>query len=82
MLFMSTTSTKTKPKIMSDAALKTLETSEYRKRFLAPHKAGIQISLRLPRATLAKLSRLANANFQSKSQFITKLVTEIPDESA
>jgi hypothetical protein len=40
---------------------------------------GIQISLRLPRATLAKLSRLAAEGVQSKSQYITKLLQGIPE---
>jgi hypothetical protein len=44
------------------------------------HEAGIQISLRLPRATLAKLSRLASASVQTKSQFVTKLVSRLPEE--
>jgi hypothetical protein len=44
------------------------------------HEAGIQISLRLPRAALAKLSRLASASVQTKSQFITKLLSRLPEE--
>jgi hypothetical protein len=42
-------------------------------------EAGIQISLRLPRPVLAKLTRLSDAAVQSKSQYITKMVAEIPE---
>jgi hypothetical protein len=41
--------------------------------------AGIQISLRLPRDTLAKLIRLSDAAVQSKSQFVTKMVSDLPE---
>jgi hypothetical protein len=44
-----------------------------------PHQAGIQISLRLPRPVLAKLTRLAKESVQTKSQYITKLLSRIPD---
>jgi hypothetical protein len=40
---------------------------------------GIQISLRLPAEVLAKLERLSRAAVQSKSNYITKLVSEIPE---
>jgi hypothetical protein len=79
MTFMTTTA-KTKSKVMTDAELKALEESEYRKRFLAEHQPGIQISLRLPPATLGKLTRLASASFQTKSQYITKLLSKIPEK--
>jgi hypothetical protein len=45
-----------------------------------PHEAAIQISLRLPRATLAKLTRLAQLSVQTKSQYVTKLLQRIPDK--
>jgi len=66
--------------------LKKLETAAWKRRQITHawraargYEAGIQISLRLPQATLAKLERLADHAYQSKSQFITKLVAEIPD---
>jgi hypothetical protein len=43
-----------------------------------PREAGIQISLRLPPATLAKLTRLAELSVQTKSQYVTKLLERIP----
>jgi hypothetical protein len=45
------------------------------------HQPGIQISLRLPPATLGKLTRLASASFQTKSQFIAKLIYQLPEKS-
>jgi len=51
-----------------------------RTRYVPPPLAGIQISLRLPRATLAKLNRLARSQIQTKSQFITKLIARISEE--
>jgi hypothetical protein len=45
-----------------------------------PHETAIQISLRLPRATLAKLTRLAQLSFQTKSQYVTKLLSRIPNK--
>jgi hypothetical protein len=44
------------------------------------HEAGIQISLRIPRAELAKLTKLADAAVQTKSQFVTRLLQRIPDQ--
>jgi hypothetical protein len=44
-----------------------------------PHEAGIQISLRIPRAALARLNALAEASVQTKSQFITRLLQRIPE---
>jgi len=78
---------KTKPKRMSDEAFKSLELQHFKtrrppyqpaRRYQRP--AGIQISLRLPRETLAKLTRLSKSAFQSKSQFITKLLSTLSEE--
>lgn len=42
-------------------------------------EAGIQISLRLPAAVLFKLQRLADSAVQSKSQYVTKWILDLPD---
>jgi len=40
-------------------------------------EAGIQISLRLSKPVLAKLIRLSESAMQSKSQYITKMLSQI-----
>jgi hypothetical protein len=40
---------------------------------------GVQVSIRFPKAALAKLERLSEKAVQSKSQYLVKLIQELPD---
>jgi hypothetical protein len=40
---------------------------------------GVQVSIRLSKAALAKLERLSEKAVQSKSQYLVKLIQELPD---
>lgn len=42
-------------------------------------KNNIPITVRLPRPILVKLIRLSKAGFQTKSQYLTKLIRNIPE---